>query len=99
MLAVRIACAALAALVWSGPGLAQPSCELAETVRRMAVDVQRFESQGPRRSVEEIDRLLVPSPCETSLSPALSLATADIALAMENWRQETRELDRDRFER
>ncbi|MBF0306083.1 MAG: hypothetical protein HQL39_02180 [Alphaproteobacteria bacterium] len=49
--------------------------------------------------LEETARLLHPSPCETSPAPALSFATVDLGLELEDWRRGGAELERSRAER
>lgn len=75
------------------------TCVLAETSRHIGIETRRFQAPAPRPGLEDVARLLIPSPCETSPAPRLSLEIVALGLLAEDWRQGTEELEQRRFDR
>ncbi|OAN52953.1 hypothetical protein [Magnetospirillum moscoviense] len=95
----RIWAVTTAFLAFTSSAMAESDCELAETGKDIGIEIERFSIPGQRRGIEDVARLLVPSPCETRPVPRLVLENVELGLLVEEWRRGTEELERRRLDR
>ncbi|CDK99143.1 protein of unknown function [Magnetospirillum gryphiswaldense MSR-1 v2] len=95
----RIWAVTTAFLAFTSSAMAESDCELAKAAKDIAIEVERFSTPGQRRGIEDVARLLVPSPCKTSPAPRLVLENVELGLLAEDWRRGTEELEQRRLDR
>lgn len=80
----------------SSAAAADSECALAENSRHIAIEVRRFQIPDPQPGLEDVARLMGPSPCDTRSEPRLVMENTELGLLAEDWRRGTRELEQAR---